>query len=92
MDAETTTAPVDPSDPFASVMDDVRVTVSVELAQRRITLAELLNVRDGSVIEFGTPLATDVALMIDGSIFARGEIVSVEGALGVRITSLGGRR
>lgn len=92
MNAETTATTVDPSDPFASVMDDVRVTVSVELAQRRITLAELLNVRDGSVIEFGTPLATDVALMIDGSIFARGEIVSVEGALGVRITSLGGRR
>jgi flagellar motor switch protein FliN/FliY len=92
MDIEQTAAEPVVVDPFASVIDTIQITVSVELARRRIALTELLNTQEGSVLEFGAPVSTDVTLMIDGSPFARGEIVSIDDRVGVRVVSLGGRR
>ena len=80
------------ADPFASLMDDVHVTVAVELARRTIPIAELLSTREGDVVEFAAPVGVDVALMIDGSVFARGELVSFDGMFAVRVHSIGAQR
>lgn len=78
--------------PFEAVLDGIGVTVSVEIARRRMTLGELLSVSIGDVVELGAPVNGAVSLLIDGSPFARGELVDVDGALGVRVVALGRKR
>lgn len=82
----------DEDHPFGDALDAIGVVVAVEVARRRIRLSEALAISTGDVIELGEPVATSVSLMIDGAPFARGELVDVEGALGVRIVATGGRR
>lgn len=78
--------------PFESVIDELTVGVSVEIARRRMSLGELLAVEAGDVIEMNAPVAAGVTLVIDGTPFARGELVDVEGSLGVRVVALGSGR
>lgn len=89
---EMSGAIADDDHPFGDALDAIGVVVAVEVARRRIRLSEALAISTGDVIELGEPVATSVSLMIDGTPFARGELVDVEGALGVRIVATGGRR
>ncbi len=78
--------------PFETVLDGIGVMVSVEIARRRMTLGELLSVSVGDVVELGAPVQNAVSLLIDGSPFARGELVDVDSALGIRVVALGRKR
>lgn len=89
---EVSGAIADEDHPFGDALDAIGVVVAVEVARRRIRLSEALAISTGDVIELGEPVATSVSLMIDGAPFARGELVDVDGVLGVRIVATGGRR
>lgn len=89
---EESAAITDEEHPFGDALDAIGVVVAVEVARRRIRLSEALAVSTGDVIELGEPVTTGVSLMIDGAPFARGELVDVDGVLGVRIVATGGRR
>ena len=54
----------------------------------RVTLdgRELLELRPGAVIPIGRPLAGPVDLTVGNRVVARGELVDVEGEMGVRVT------
>lgn len=87
--------PSEPGDeprPFEHVLDALAVGVSVEVARRRMSLGELLSLSPGDVVELNAPVAAAVTLTIDGVPFARGELVDVEGALGVRVLAIGSGR
>jgi flagellar motor switch/type III secretory pathway protein FliN len=77
--------------PFDAVLEGIGVAVSVEIARRRMALGELLALSSGDVVELDGPPRNSVTLLIDGSPFARGELVDVDGALGVRVLAVGGR-
>ena len=77
--------------PFEDILGGIGVVVSVEIARRRISLAELIALGPGVVLGLEAAPSTSVALLIDGTPFARGELVDVEGALGVRVRAIGGR-
>lgn len=72
--------------PPAVALDDLAVTVRIELAARRLRLEEVAQLRVGHVLELGCKPTDPVTLTIDGRPIARGELVNVEGRLGVRIT------
>ncbi len=72
--------------PPAVSLDDLAVTVRIELAARRLRLEEVAQLRTGHVLELGCKPTDPVTLTIDGRPIARGELVDVEGRLGVRIT------
>lgn len=78
----------DPANSAAeTVLDGLLLTVDILLATRRIRLDELARLRHGQLLDLGC-LATDpVELTVDGRPIARGELVDIEGRLGVRITS-----
>jgi type III secretion system YscQ/HrcQ family protein len=89
-DAESNTTMQDA--PFERVLDEVTVAVSVEVARKRMPLGELLAISRGDVVELNAPIAAGVRIVVDGVTLGRGELVDVDGALGVRVTSIGGPR
>lgn len=78
--------------PFRDALDAIGVVVAVEIARKRIRLSEALAISTGDVVELGAPVSAGVSLLIDGAPIARGELVDVDGTLGVRIVATGGRR
>lgn len=72
----------------ANVLDALLLTVSVELAARRLTLDELARLRPGQILELGCRATDPVELYAGGRRIASGELVDIEGQLGVRITRL----
>jgi flagellar motor switch protein FliN len=69
---------------------DVMLEVSVELGHTSVPIGELLALDEGGVIKLGRPVTHPVSLLVNGLATARGEIVVVDGRLGVRITELVG--
>ena len=69
-------------------LDELLLTVRVELAARRISLDELARLRAGQVLELGCRATDPVELITEDRRIARGELVDIEGRLGVRITQL----
>ena len=69
-------------------LDRVNLTAAVELGRSRITLDEALDIGEQSLIELDKQLGDAVDIMINGQLFARGEVVSVDEHFGVRITEI----
>ncbi|MEP6923861.1 MAG: FliM/FliN family flagellar motor switch protein [Pyrinomonadaceae bacterium] len=67
-------------------LEKIVVNVSVELASRRISLAEMANLRVGQTIELGSRATDPVELVTGGRTVAIGELIDIEGNLGVRLT------
>jgi type III secretion system YscQ/HrcQ family protein len=72
-----------------SALDELMLTVHVELAARLIGIEELSVLRVGHVLELDCSATDPVELTVGGRRLARGELVDIEGRLGVRITQLG---
>lgn len=72
----------------ANRLSSVRLDVSVELGRAKIPVKDLLALDEGGVIRLGRPVGEPVDLVVNGTVTAHGEIVVVDGRLGLRITSL----
>jgi flagellar motor switch/type III secretory pathway protein FliN len=70
---------------LADVVLDQPIVVRVELGAVTLTAREWAALRAGDVIETGRRVAEPVTLRVAGREVARGELVNVEGELGVRI-------
>lgn len=82
-----------PSDPHPGSsplgrLADVMLDVTVELGRSRIPIRELLALDEGGVLRLGRPVGEPVDLLVNGLTTARGEIVVVDGRLGLRVTEL----
>jgi type III secretion system YscQ/HrcQ family protein len=64
------------------------VVVRIELGAVSMTAAEWAKLRPGDVIDSGRRLGEPVVLRIGGRVVARGELVDIEGDLGVRVREL----
>lgn len=71
-----------------SPQNDVSIELTVDVAEFSLPLAELSKLRPGEVVATGQPLGRQVTLRAGGKAFAQGELVDVEGDIGVRITAL----
>ncbi len=69
-------------------LENLAVTLRVELEARRLSLEEVGNLRINQIIELGASAADPVNLLIENKIVARGELVEVENRLGVRIIQI----
>ena len=68
---------------------DAPVTLSLELASFELSLEELAALRPGEVVASGVPIGEAVRLRAGSKIIATGELVDVEGEVGVRLIELG---
>jgi type III secretion system YscQ/HrcQ family protein len=69
-------------------LGDAPVEVSVELARIRLTLAELQALRIGEVVASGAPIGEHVRLRVGDVVIGEGELVEIDGQIGVRLASL----
>ena len=70
------------------LLRELPVEVVCELGRVTLSGRELIELRPGAVIPAGRPLSGPVDLTVGGRVVARGELVDVEGEIGVRITQL----
>lgn len=70
------------------VVLDIPVTLSIEVGRSRISIRNLLQLNQGSVVELdrGTGEALDV--FVNGTLIAHGEVVVVNEKFGIRLTDV----
>jgi flagellar motor switch/type III secretory pathway protein FliN len=69
-------------------LENLAVTLRVELEAKRLSLAEVGNLRVNQIIELGARATDAVNLLIDNKTVALGELVEIEDRLGVRIIQI----
>jgi len=67
---------------------DVNLSVTVELGRTKQTLEHVLNLGEQSLVELDKQVGDPIDILVNGKIFARGEVVTVTENFGVRITEL----
>jgi flagellar motor switch/type III secretory pathway protein FliN len=72
-----------------AIADDAHLELVVALGTTRLSLRELAELAVGQVVPLGRPLAGPYELRAGGRVLGRGELVDIDGELGVRVVSLG---
>ena len=68
--------------------EDARVELTVGLGTARMSLRQVMGLAVGEVVPLGRPLAGPFEIRAAGTLIGQGELVDVDGELGVRIVSL----
>ena len=71
-----------------SVLMDVQLPVAIRFGETEMILEEIVKLGVGSVIELNSGIDQPVELVVNNRTLARGEVVTVDGFYGVRITEI----
>lgn len=72
------------------LLSDIALRLSVEVGSTSLRLAELLDLAEGSVVELDRQADELLDIMVNGTLVARGEVVTVNGRYGVRVVDVVG--
>ena len=75
-----------------STLAGVEIEITLRFGHRWLPLKEIAGLASGSVVELDESVAEPVEVVVGDRVIARGEIVSVDGCYGVRITDTPGPR
>jgi len=67
---------------------DVPVQLTVELGRARMTIKQLLQLGQGSVVELNGLAGEPMDIYVNGYLIAQGEVVVVENRYGIRLTDI----
>ncbi|WP_022947869.1 flagellar motor switch protein FliN [Methylohalobius crimeensis] len=70
------------------VILDVPVTLSMEIGRTRISIRNLLQLNQGSVVELDRLAGEPMDIMVNGTLIAHGEVVVVNDRFGIRLTDV----
>lgn len=70
------------------LLRDVQLAVSVELGRTELTVADVLELAVGSVVELDRAARAPVDIRVNGTLLARGEVVVVDDEYAVRVTEI----
>jgi flagellar motor switch protein FliN len=74
--------------PDLAMLKNVSLEVTVELGRATVTLAQLMGLTIGSVIELDRVAGSPVDIRVNGMLFGRGEVVVVDDEYAVRIVEI----
>ena len=74
----------------AELLNDIPLQIAVELARVPVSAEDVVSLKVGLVIDLNRMPGEPIDLSVNGKIVARGELVEIEGNLGVRVLSLAG--
>lgn len=67
---------------------DVPVTISMEIGRTQITIRNLLQLNQGSVVELDRLAGEPMDVLVNGTLIAKGEVVVVNEKFGIRLTDI----
>ncbi|MFS0737587.1 flagellar motor switch protein FliN [Sphingomonas sp. 1P06PA] len=70
------------------LLADIPLRLSVEVGSTSLRLSELLGLAEGSVVELDRQANELLDILVNGTLVARGEVVTVNGRFGVRIVDV----
>ncbi len=70
------------------VVLDIPVTISMEIGRTRISIRNLLQLNQGSVIELDRLAGEPLDVLVNGTLVAHGEVVVVNEKFGIRLTDV----
>ncbi|GIU53348.1 MULTISPECIES: flagellar motor switch protein FliN [Shewanella] len=77
----------DEADKLDSIMD-IPVTISMEVGRSFISIRNLLQLNQGSVVELDRVAGEPLDVMVNGTLIAHGEVVVVNDKFGIRLTDV----
>lgn len=67
---------------------DVPVTISMEIGRTQISIRNLLQLNQGSVVELDRLAGEPMDVLVNGTLVAQGEVVVVNEKFGIRLTDI----
>ena len=67
---------------------DVQVSLSLEVGRSKLSLRELLDLHQGSIVELDRQSGEPLDVLVNGTLVAHGEVVMVEEKYGVYLTEV----
>lgn len=67
---------------------DIPVTISMEVGRSQISIRNLLQLNQGSVVELDRVAGEPLDVLINGTLIAHGEVVVVNDKFGIRLTDV----
>jgi type III secretion protein Q len=71
-----------------ALLDEASLEVTVQLGATRLSLRQLGELAVGQIVPLGRPLAGPYEVRVAGRMVGQGELVDIDGELGVRIVSI----
>ena len=70
------------------LLADIPVRMSVEVGSTSLRLAEVMDLAEGSIVELDRQADELLDIMVNGTLVARGEVVTVGGRYGIRVVEI----
>lgn len=70
------------------LLADIPLRLSVEVGSTSLKLAELMDLSEGSVVELDRQANELLDILVNGTLVARGEVVTVAGKFGIRVVDV----
>ena len=67
---------------------DIPVTISMEVGRAKISIRNLLQLNQGSVVELERLAGESLDVLVNGTLIAHGEVVVVNDKFGIRLTDV----
>ena len=88
-EAAPSSMPISGADnPNLEVILDIPVTLTMEVGSTNISIRNLLQLNQGSVIELDRMAGEPLDVMVNGTLIAHGEVVVVNEKFGIRLTDV----
>ena len=70
------------------LLADIPLRLSVEVGSTSLKLSELMDLSEGSVVELDRQANELLDILVNGTLIARGEVVTVNGKFGIRVVDV----
>jgi len=70
------------------LLADIPVRMTVEVGSTSLKLSEVMDLAEGSIVELDRQSDEMLDIMVNGTLIARGEVVTVGGRYGVRLVEI----
>ena len=65
---------------------DLRMDIEVQVDKKPMTLRQILELEESSVLKLGRSAGENIDILVGGSLVGHGEVVASEDSVGIRIT------
>jgi flagellar motor switch protein FliN/FliY len=70
------------------LLQDIPLRLSVEVGSTSLRLADLMDLNSGSVVELDRQSNELLDILVNGTLVAKGEVVTVNGKFGIRVVDV----